>query len=234
MAEEKKGKRTPYKFDFEKQKSFKYDFRKEEDEEETVAESSEKKKNGHGAIIAIAAAVVCVGIAVYAWNNYRSNEVVTKDTTSNAEVVTSNEDKQQIVEEETTPAAFDAAETSSQPSDVATASQSDNSSNVTEASSSVNSNTTEAYGNAASADNANAGIDKNLQKASAESGISELKSKASPKATTAIGKSDVDKMAYLVIRGNYGNGERRKALLGDSYTTIQNRVNDLYRAGEVH
>lgn len=41
---------------------------------------------------------------------------------------------------------------------------------------------------------------------------------------------DVEEDAKAVIRGEFGNGEDRKAALGDSYTKIQNRVNEIYKA----
>jgi len=44
---------------------------------------------------------------------------------------------------------------------------------------------------------------------------------------------DVEKMAWMVIRGDFGNGLERKRLLGDKYRAIQRRVNQLYRKGRV-
>ena len=40
---------------------------------------------------------------------------------------------------------------------------------------------------------------------------------------------DVEQDAKAVIRGEFGNGAERQAALGDSYTRIQNRVNEIYR-----
>ena len=40
---------------------------------------------------------------------------------------------------------------------------------------------------------------------------------------------DIEQDAKAVIRGDFGNGEERKAALGDSYTKIQNRVNEIYK-----
>ncbi len=40
---------------------------------------------------------------------------------------------------------------------------------------------------------------------------------------------DVEEDAKAVIRGEFGNGDERKAALGDSYTKIQNRVNEIYK-----
>ena len=39
--------------------------------------------------------------------------------------------------------------------------------------------------------------------------------------------------AIAVIRGTYGNGLERKQKLGDEYTVIQNKVNEMYRKGLV-
>ncbi len=44
--------------------------------------------------------------------------------------------------------------------------------------------------------------------------------------------ADVEKVAMLVIRGDYGNGERRKVMLAERYTAIQNRVNEIYQEKE--
>lgn len=44
---------------------------------------------------------------------------------------------------------------------------------------------------------------------------------------------DIEEMAWDVIRGLYGNGNVRKEKLGDNYTSIQNKVNELYRQGLV-
>jgi FtsZ-interacting cell division protein ZipA len=40
---------------------------------------------------------------------------------------------------------------------------------------------------------------------------------------------DVEKLAREVIRGNYGNGLVRKEKLGNKYTDVQRRVNEIYR-----
>lgn len=41
--------------------------------------------------------------------------------------------------------------------------------------------------------------------------------------------SDLEENAKAVIRGDFGNGQERKEALGNSYTEIQNRVNEIYR-----
>lgn len=44
---------------------------------------------------------------------------------------------------------------------------------------------------------------------------------------------DVEKLAMEVIRGNFGNGQDRKDLLGDNYQEIQDRVNQIMRSSGV-
>lgn len=46
--------------------------------------------------------------------------------------------------------------------------------------------------------------------------------------------ANVEQKALEVIRGVYGNGNERKSILGEQYTDIQNRVNEMYRNGLVH
>ena len=43
----------------------------------------------------------------------------------------------------------------------------------------------------------------------------------------------LEQKAIAVIRGTYGNGLERKQKLGDEYTVIQNKVNEMYRDGLV-
>lgn len=43
----------------------------------------------------------------------------------------------------------------------------------------------------------------------------------------------LEEKAKEVIRGNYGNGEVRKQKLGDQYSDIQSKVNEMYRNGLV-
>lgn len=47
-----------------------------------------------------------------------------------------------------------------------------------------------------------------------------------------LSENDVEKLALEVIRGNFGNGQQRRELLGDNYSKIQSRVNELMRTGE--
>lgn len=46
---------------------------------------------------------------------------------------------------------------------------------------------------------------------------------------TAPTAAEIDAMAQDVIRGKYGNGARRRALLGDNYDAVQKRVNEILR-----
>ena len=43
----------------------------------------------------------------------------------------------------------------------------------------------------------------------------------------------LEQKAIAVIRGTYGNGLERKQKLGDEYSVIQNKVNEMYRDGLV-
>ena len=44
---------------------------------------------------------------------------------------------------------------------------------------------------------------------------------------------DVNLTAKMTIRGDFGNGENRKLQLGGNYTVVQDRVNELYRIGQL-
>lgn len=44
-----------------------------------------------------------------------------------------------------------------------------------------------------------------------------------------LSEKDVGKLAKEVIRGNFGNGQERKDLLGENYEEIQKRVNELMK-----
>lgn len=44
-----------------------------------------------------------------------------------------------------------------------------------------------------------------------------------------LSAQDVENLAREVIRGNFGNGQIRKDLLGENYQEIQNRVNEILR-----
>lgn len=58
------------------------------------------------------------------------------------------------------------------------------------------------------------------------------------KATTTVAQpatlsGSLEEKAKEVIRGNYGNGEVRKQKLGEQYSEIQSKVNEMYRNGQV-
>lgn len=44
---------------------------------------------------------------------------------------------------------------------------------------------------------------------------------------------DIEKLALEVIRGNFGNGQDRKDLLGENYQEIQDRVNQIMKGSGV-
>ena len=44
-----------------------------------------------------------------------------------------------------------------------------------------------------------------------------------------LSENDVENLAKEVIRGNFGNGQERKNLLGENYEEIQKRVNELMK-----
>lgn len=44
-----------------------------------------------------------------------------------------------------------------------------------------------------------------------------------------LSSTDIDNLANEVIRGKYGNGQQRKDLLGENYTEVQKRVNELMK-----
>lgn len=54
---------------------------------------------------------------------------------------------------------------------------------------------------------------------------------AAKDATFSENQSSIEEKAQQVIRGTFGNGSDRKAALGNEYSAIQKRVNDLYRIG---
>lgn len=44
-----------------------------------------------------------------------------------------------------------------------------------------------------------------------------------------LSENDIENLAKEVIRGNFGNGQKRKDLLGENYEEIQKRVNELMK-----
>lgn len=45
-----------------------------------------------------------------------------------------------------------------------------------------------------------------------------------------LSENDIENLAREVIRGNYGNGQERKDLLGENYQEIQDRVNQILKS----
>lgn len=56
---------------------------------------------------------------------------------------------------------------------------------------------------------------------------------ATVRKNTSSGVMDVNIMAKRTIRGDFGNGMKRKDLLGDDYSVIQNKVNEFYSLGQL-
>lgn len=52
--------------------------------------------------------------------------------------------------------------------------------------------------------------------------------------TESLSTGSVEDEARQVIRGVYGNGSVRKQKLGNRYSEIQSKVNEMYRNGQVH
>lgn len=50
---------------------------------------------------------------------------------------------------------------------------------------------------------------------------------SAPAPAPAPAGPDIEGLAQAVIRGEYGNGDERRARLGNNYATVQNRVNEL-------
>lgn len=48
--------------------------------------------------------------------------------------------------------------------------------------------------------------------------------------SSSLSSDDVEKLANEVIRGNFGNGQQRKDLLGDNYSEVQSRVNEILKS----
>lgn len=226
MAEENKNAQRPSsKFDFSKPETNKFDFSKEEDEaSETVGKQGKKS----GRIIAVAAltAVICAGIAAFAWHNSQNaseacrvsqeepenrvaqtteGQVETPSGTTGNRTEAALGNKQKTTSEGNAP---DVNDNTSDKSVQATSEQIEDAQPVTSETAPAESVTpqkeTEPRRDAHPNSTANANTDV----------------------------ADVEKMAMLVIRGDYGNGERRKVMLAERYSVIQNRVNEIYREKE--
>lgn len=63
-----------------------------------------------------------------------------------------------------------------------------------------------------------------------DSSNNKSKEKEESEGTYDLDKNDIESLAKEVIRGNFGNGQIRKDLLGDLYQEVQNRVNELMRS----
>lgn len=48
--------------------------------------------------------------------------------------------------------------------------------------------------------------------------------------SSSLSSDDVEKLANEVIRGNFGNGQQRKDLLGNNYSEVQSRVNEIMKS----
>ena len=59
--------------------------------------------------------------------------------------------------------------------------------------------------------------------------IDRLEKKTESNAKLGLSKNDAEKLAKEVIRGNFGNGQVRKDLLGENYAEVQEWVNDMMK-----
>lgn len=59
--------------------------------------------------------------------------------------------------------------------------------------------------------------------------IDRLEEKAESNSKIDLSENDVENLAKEVIRGNFGNGQERKDLLGENYEEVQKRVNELMK-----
>lgn len=59
--------------------------------------------------------------------------------------------------------------------------------------------------------------------------IDRLEEKAESNSKIDLSENDVENLAKEVIRGNFGNGQERKDLLGKNYEEVQKRVNELMK-----
>lgn len=48
---------------------------------------------------------------------------------------------------------------------------------------------------------------------------------------SSISEADIENLANEVIKGNFGNGQERKDLLGEYYEAVQKRVNEILKGG---
>ena len=64
--------------------------------------------------------------------------------------------------------------------------------------------------------------------------LSTIESNTTSSQNLRLSVETIEAKAWLVIRGDFGNGEERKIKLGPDYSVIQNKVNEMYRKGLVH
>lgn len=62
------------------------------------------------------------------------------------------------------------------------------------------------------------------------SGGEDSSENTSDKGKSELSESDIENLAWEVIRGNFGNGQVRKDLLAGNYDAIQKRVNELSKS----
>lgn len=75
-------------------------------------------------------------------------------------------------------------------------------------------------------------LSESNSKQSSKPDVVKEEKKTQTSSTQSINGS-LEQKAITVIRGTYGNGLERKQKLGDEYTVIQNKVNEMYREGLV-
>lgn len=63
--------------------------------------------------------------------------------------------------------------------------------------------------------------------------VGELEKDKGESSKINLDSDDVEKLANEVIRGNFGNGQTRKDLLGENYEEVQKRVNELVKKSSV-
>lgn len=76
-------------------------------------------------------------------------------------------------------------------------------------------------------------IDKPTEQSKEQNQAPKTAPQTAPTTQPVILSGTLEEMAMDVIRGNYGNGEVRKQKLGDQYSEIQSKVNEMYRNGLV-
>lgn len=58
-------------------------------------------------------------------------------------------------------------------------------------------------------------------------GLNDVEQEEYDAAANSLNADDIESLAREVIRGNFGNGQTRKDLLGENYQLIQDRVNEI-------